>query len=37
MGKQWLHDDDADTRLVRQNNLWVCGYRTHSHDPFTAI
>jgi len=36
-GKQWLHDDEADTRLVRQNNLWLCGYRTHSHNPFTVI
>jgi hypothetical protein len=36
-GKQWLHDDEGDTRLLRQNNLWVCGYRTHSTNPFVAL
>ena len=36
-GKQWVFDDEAECRFVRQNNLWLCRYRTHSHDPFTAI
>lgn len=36
-GKQWLHDDEADARLIRQNNLWLCGYRTHSANPFIAL
>ena len=36
-GKQWVFDDESETRFARQNNLWLCRYRTHSHDPFTAI
>lgn len=37
IGKQWLRDDAGESRLMRQNNLWACSYRTHSHNPFDAI
>lgn len=36
-GKQWLRDDDGDSRLIRQNNLYVCSYRTTSANPFTTL
>jgi hypothetical protein len=36
-GKQWLHDEDGSSRLIRQNNLWVCTYRTTSVNPFSTI
>lgn len=36
-GKQWLRDDDGDSRLIRQNNLYVCSYRTTSANPFITI
>lgn len=36
-GKQWLRDDDGDSRFIRQNNLYVCSYRTTSANPFTTL
>jgi hypothetical protein len=36
-GRQWLRDDAAEQRLARMNTRLVCGYRTQSTDPFTAL
>ena len=36
-GRQWLRDDSAEQRLARMNTRLVCGYRTQSTDPFTAL
>lgn len=36
-GRQWLRDDAAEQRLARMNTRLVCGYRTQSTDPLTAL